>query len=349
MTLSHISNSCLEIVRKGLEIGGKKGISTVQNQTLTAIDGIRVGHAHNLDGPTGCTVILCPPNTVGGVDQRGGAPGTRETDLLRPMHLVEQVNGIVLAGGSAYGLDAASGVMRYLEEQGIGYPVSGGIVPIVPGAIIFDLDVGNFAIRPDAAMGYAACQSASIDPVTEGCVGAGAGARVGTIMGPQSGCKSGVGSTAVEIGGGLIVAALMVVNALGDVVDEQGQIIAGVHQGSQFIGTLNVLRAAAQPPASGSAASSANTVIGVVATNARLTKEETNKVAQMAQDGLARAVRPAHTLFDGDTIFALSTGSAGPANASIVGAFAAEVVAEAIRRAVRAATSLAGISAARDL
>lgn len=320
------------------------------NTTLTAIDGIRVGHAHNLDGPTGCTVILCPPNTVGGVDQRGGAPGTRETDLLRPMHLVQHVHAVLLAGGSAYGLDAAGGVMRWLEEQGIGFDTPVAKVPIVPAAIIFDLDVGSAQIRPDAAMGARAAQAASADPVTEGCVGAGAGARVGMVMGPLLATKSGLGSAVIDLGEGLLVGALMVVNAAGDVIGEDGAILAGVRQppdGEGFFGAMNLLRGAAKLALPGGVTS--NTVIGVVATNALLTKEEANKVAQMAHDGLARAVRPAHTLHDGDTIFALATGTAGRANVSAIGAFAAEAASEAIRRAVRAATPLAGLRAASAL
>lgn len=310
----------------------------MENQTLTAIEGIRVGHAHNLDGPTGCTVVICPPNTVGGVDQRGGAPGTRETDLLRPMHLVEHVNGVVLAGGSAYGLDAATGAMRYLEENGLGYNVGVGIVPIVPAAVIFDLDLGDPTIRPDAAMGYTACQNASTEPIEEGCVGAGAGARVGMLMGTQMACKSGIGSAAIELDNGLIVAALIAVNAAGDIYDSSGNIIAGLRQppdGTHFMDGLSVLRASAAmefPPTQ-----SSNTVIGVVATNAQLTKEETNKIAQMAQDGLARAIRPAHTMFDGDTMFALATGSGPRANVNAIGAFTAEMTATAIRRAVKTA------------
>ncbi len=312
------------------------------NHTLTAIEGIRVGHAHNLDGPTGCTVVLCPPNTVGGVDQRGGAPGTRETDLLRPLHMVEHVHAILLAGGSAYGLDAAGGAMRYLEEQGVGYNVGVGVVPIIPAAIIFDLDVGDPAIRPDAAMGYAACQTASPDPVSEGCVGAGAGAKVGALMGRDFACKSGIGSAIIDLGDGLQVGALFVANALGDVISAEGDILAGTRlppEGAQFANAMNILPMMARAQTGGPG----HTVIGVVATSALLTKEETNKVAQMAQDGLARAVRPAHTMMDGDTIFALATGSAGSANVSVIGALAAEVTAEAIRRAVSSATPLAGL------
>lgn len=319
----------------------------MSNWTLTAIEGFRVGHAHNLEGPTGCTVVLCPPGTVGGVDQRGGAPGTRETDLLRPMHLVEHVNAVLLAGGSAYGLDAAGGVMRYLEEQGVGFNVRTAVVPIVPAAILFDLDVGDPSIRPDASLGYAACQAASTEPVAEGCVGAGAGARVGMLYGPAFACKSGLGSALVELEGGLKVAALVVVNAVGDVVDAQGRILAGLRQapqGDRFADVMAVLRTMAAAPASPHTTAS-NTVIGVVATNARLTKEEANKVAQMAHDGLARAVRPAHTMLDGDTLFALASGTQGRANVSVIGAFAAEATAQAIRRAVQTATPLAGLPA----
>lgn len=320
------------------------------NTTLTAIEGFRVGHAHNLDGPTGCTVVLCPPNTVGGVDQRGGAPGTRETDLLRPLHLVQHVNAVLLAGGSAYGLDAAGGVMRYLEERQTGFQVGVGVVPIVPAAILFDLDVGDPAIRPDAEMGYAACLAASTAPVKEGCVGAGAGARVGKLFGFGFSCKSGLGTALIALDGGIQVAALVAVNAVGDVVDETGRILAGTRQppeGQTFAGALNILRGMVTLPPYPAGAGS-HTVIGVVATNAVLTKEETNKVAQMAHDGLARAVRPSHTMLDGDTIFALASGAGSPANVSVIGAFAAEAVAEAIRRAVLTATPLAGLPAGRE-
>lgn len=319
------------------------------NQTLTALEGIRVGHAHNLAGPTGCTVILCPPNTIGGVDQRGGAPGTRETDLLRPMHLVENVHAILLTGGSAYGLDAASGVMRYLETQKIGVDVGVGVVPIVPAAVVFDLDLGDPTIRPDAEMGYAACENASAEPVQEGCVGAGAGVRVGRIMGSANAVKSGIGSAFLELADGFQVAALFVVNALGDIVADSGEIIAGARispDSTEFVGTMNVLKNLAgmvNPPRS------SNTIIGVVATNAQLTKEEVNKIAQMAHNGIAQAVRPAHTMMDGDTIFALATATHTRGNVSAIGAFAAEATAQAIRRAVLNATSLSSLPSIRDL
>ncbi len=304
------------------------------NNTITAVPGIRVGHAQNDEAMTGCTVILCEAGAVGGVDQRGGAPGTRETDLLRPMHRVEQIHGVLLTGGSAFGLDATGGVMRYLEERGIGFDVGVARVPIVPAAVIFDLAIGRADVRPDAAMAYQACLNATSDPVIEGNVGAGTGATVGKILGMQSATKSGVGSACVEIVGGLFVGAIAVVNALGDVIDPHtGEIIAGARTADGFADTLQVMQ---QFQAMSSASSISNTVVGVVATNAKLNKEEVNKVAQMAHDGLARAVRPAHTMYDGDTIFALSTGGV-QADVNLIGAFAAEVFAEAIVRGVKAA------------
>ncbi len=315
------------------------------NGTLTDVPGIKVGHAQDFDALTGCTVVLCPPRAVGGVDQRGGAPGTRETDLLRPMHLVQHVNAILLGGGSAFGLAAADGVMRYLEERQIGFETPPAFVPIVPGAILFDLDIGRADRRPDAAMGYAACEAAADSPVAQGCVGAGTGAKVGSLMGTAFATKSGIGSASIDLGDGLIVAALIAANAVGDVVDRDGTILAGLRQppeGKTFAGTHNLLRQmnAAIPGTS--------TVIGVVATNARLDKENVNLVAQMAQDGLAQAIRPAHLMFDGDTLFALATGEV-PVNVNVVGAFAAEMVAEAIRNAVQMATTMGGIPAARDV
>ena len=303
------------------------------NNTITAVPGIRVGHAQNDEALTGCTVILCEAGAVGGVDQRGGAPGTRETDLLRPLHRVEQAHGVLLTGGSAFGLDAAAGVMRYLEERGAGFDAGVARVPIVPAAVIFDLAIGRADVRPDAALAYQACLNATTDPVIEGSVGAGTGATVGKILGMQNAAKSGVGSACVEIVGGLLVGAIAVVNALGDVIDPHtGEIIAGARSEEGFADTLTVM----QKFQASSAAPNDNTVIGVVATNAKLSKEEANKVAQMAHDGLARAVRPAHTMYDGDTIFALSTGEQ-PADVNLIGAFAAEVFAEAIVRGVKAA------------
>lgn len=317
----------------------------MMNSTLTAVKGIHVGHQTHLEGATGCTVVICPDGTVGGVDQRGGGPGTRETDLLHPLRGMEQVNAVVLSGGSAFGLAVADGVMRYLEEHNIGYKgIPGFVVPIVPAAILFDLAIGQPGIRPDAAMGYAACEVATAAPVQEGSVGAGTGCRIGAIMGNDRATKGGIGSACLAIDDELIVAALVAVNAVGDVVDEQGKIMAGLRQSSdsaEFVSTLEFMRVFSRQQRPDRRE---NTVIGVVATNARLTKAQVNKVAQMAHDGIARAVNPAHTMYDGDTIFALATGEI-QANVSVVGAYAAEAVAQAIRRGVRAATSLAGVRA----
>ena len=321
---------------------------------ITDIPGIQVGHAQNDEALTGCTVILCKKGAVGGVDQRGGAPGTREVDALHPMHLVSKVHGITLAGGSAFGLEAATGVMRYLEEKGVGFDTHIVKVPIVPAAILFDLGIGKADVRPDAAMGYLACQNASSEPPAEGNIGAGTGATVGKILGLGQCMKSGMGTASQQIGAGVIVGAIVAVNAFGDVIDPStGQIIAGarskdvgpLHIGTPgyFANTLQVMQTLIGRTALGFG-SRGNTVIGVVATNARLDKEAANKVAQMAHDGLARTIRPAHTMLDGDTIFALATGEHA-ADVNIVGAFAAEVFAQAILRAVRAAKSIAGIPA----
>ena len=318
------------------------------NNTLTDVSGIRVGHATNLEVATGCTVILCPQGTVGGVDQRGGAPGTRETDLLRPVHLVEEVNAIVLSGGSAYGLATADGVMSYLEENNTGYSSVGGyVVPIVPTAILMDLPIGRPDVRPDAAMGYAACQAATTDPVAQGTVGAGTGCRIGPMMGNELATKGGLGSASMFIDDDLIVGALVAVNSGGDVVDENGATIAGVRRvdGQGFAGALNIMRSMAR--VTDISPSRDNTVIGVVATNAKLSREQVTKVAQMAQNGIARVIRPAHTMYDGDTVFSLATGEI-EANVTVVGAFAAEVMAQAIRSAVQHATSLFDVRAAAD-
>ena len=316
--------------------------------SLTSIPSVRIGHAQNEEALTGCTVVLCEQGAVGGIDQRGGAPGTRETDALHPLHLVEKVHAIVLAGGSAFGLDAASGVVRYLEERGVGFDVRVAKVPIVPAAILFDLGIGSAKVRPDAEMGYQACLNATSDPPAEGNVGAGTGATVGKILGLQNAMKSGIGAAAIEIGDGLLVGAIAAVNAFGDVIDPAtGHIIAGARsKDGGFADSMEVLKKLAGRSIL-TFARGENTVIGVVATNAQLTKEGANKVAQMAQDGLARAVRPAHTMLDGDTIFALATGEV-QADVNIVGAFAAEAFAQAIVRAVRAAKPVAGLPTASD-
>ncbi len=318
---------------------------------ITSIPGLRVGHAQDDEALTGVTVVLCEQGAVGGVDQRGGAPGTRETDAMHPLHLVERVHAIVLSGGSAFGLDSASGVVRYLEERGVGFDVRVARVPIVPAAILFDLGIGRADVRPDATMGYQACLNASDNPPAEGNVGAGIGCTVGKILGITQAMKSGLGSAAIEIGKGVIVAAIVAVNVFGDVINPQtGQIMAGtraitdepLQMGAKgyFADTLQVMKT--MVGRTFGFARRENTAIGVVATNAKLSKEHINKVAQMAQDGLARTVRPAHTMLDGDTIFALSAGSR-KADVNIVGAFAAEAFAQAVLRAVQMAQPLAGL------
>jgi len=319
---------------------------------ITDVRGIEVGQAQNDEALTGCTVIICRKGAVAGVDVRGGAPGTRETDLLNPINLVEKIHAIVLAGGSAYGLDAASGVMKYLEENKIGFNTGVARVPIVPSAILYDLSIGQADVRPDSAMGYLAAASASTSTPAEGNAGAGAGASVGKMFGPNLSTKSGVGIASMDIGGGVIVGALVAVNAWGDVVDPQSnEILAGLRSGR--VGPLRVggkeyyadTLAMMKKPAGRNLmkfSAGANTVIGVVATNAKLTKAGATKVAQMAQDGLARTVRPAHTMLDGDTIFALSTGTR-KADVTSVGAFAAEVMAQAIIRAVKMAKPAGGL------
>jgi L-aminopeptidase/D-esterase-like protein len=319
---------------------------------ITDVRGVEVGHAQDKEALTGCTVILCRKGAVAGVDVRGGAPGTRETDLLDPVHLVEKVHAVVLAGGSAFGLDAATGVMRYLEERKIGFDTGAAKVPIVPAAILYDLGLGRADVRPDAAMGYRAAASASSKAPDEGNVGVGMGASVGKMFGGSLSMKAGVGTASMNIGGGVTVGALVGVNAWGDVVDPQtNQIIAGLRSGKvgplhvgnkdTFADTLRTMKSTVGRGVLGFATRT-NTVIGVVATNARLTKSQATKVAQMAQDAIARTIRPAHTMLDGDTIFALSTGTRS-ADITTVGAFAAEVMAEAILRAVRKAAPAGGL------
>jgi L-aminopeptidase/D-esterase-like protein len=328
-----------------------------RRNSITDVPGLRVGNAQDDEALTGCTVILCEKGAVGGVDQRGGAPGTRETDLLKPVNAVEKVHAVLLAGGSAFGLDAASGVMRYLEEKGIGFNTRVARVPIVPAAILYDLAIGRADIRPDLEMGYRAAASASANAPAEGNAGAGTGATVGKIFGMAGAMKSGLGTASMEVGGGIIVGAIVAVNAFGDVVDPQtGKILVGarstklgpVQLGSAdyFANTLAVMKTLVGR-AILKLAMSRNTVIGVVATNAKFDKAQATKMAQMAQDGLARAIRPAHTMLDGDTIFAMATGQK-KADVSIVGAYAAEVLAQAIVRAVKMAKPAGGLPAASE-
>ena len=318
--------------------------------SITGVGGIRVGHFTDSRRPTGCTVLLFDHPAVAGVDVRGAAPGTRETDLLQPVNTVQQVNAILLAGGSAYGLDAATGVMRYLEEHGVGFHMGSIVVPIVPAAILFDLTVGDPKIRPDAQAGYAACQAASSSTVLEGNVGAGAGATVGKLFGSKCAMKSGLGTASIRIGqSGLVVAAIVAVNAVGDVFDHAtGKILAGARtpDGGDFRNSMAQLMSGE----TGSASSGAHTTIGVVATNATLTKTEVTKIAQMAHDGLGRTINPVHTAYDGDTIFAAATCTReGQANLTTIGAVAAEAMARAVNRAVLTATGIPGYPAHRDI
>jgi len=320
--------------------------------SITDVPGLKVGHFTRTERPTGCTVLLCEEGATAGVDVRGSAPGTRETDLLSPTNLVQKVNAIVLSGGSAYGLDVATGVMRYLEEQNAGYKIGNlGVVPIVPAAILMDLSVGNFKIRPDADCGYKACKAANTAPVAEGCVGAGAGATIGKLFGAKYAMKSGLGTASVKLGDtGIVVGAIVAVNAVGDVVNpDTGKIVAGARSedGKGFRNSMAQMmsgyRVAVRP--------GENTTIGVVATNAKFTKTQMTKIAQMAHDGYARAISPVHTMGDGDTIFAMSTGLAEtPADESAIGAIGAVVMARAILRAVMQATSVPalGLVARRD-
>ncbi len=338
------------------------GVPEPRERGLTAVAGIKVGHHTLEERPTGCTAILTEAGAVAGVDVRGGAPGTRETDLLDPANLVQEVHAVVLSGGSAFGLDSASGVVRYLEEKGVGFPTRHAKVPIVPAAILIDLGIGGDPkVRPGADCGYKAAAAASTEPVAEGNVGAGAGATVGKLGGPERAMKGGLGTASITLPDGLVVAALVAVNAVGDVIDPAtGRVVAGVRteDGRGLADARELVRSgalSAGPKASlgQTEGPATNTTIGVVATNARLTQAEATKVARMAHDGLARAVSPIHTPWDGDTIFALATGShegqPHPAKLLVIGALAADAMAEAVVRAVRAATGLPGYPAASDL
>ncbi len=317
---------------------------------ITDIAGLRVGHFTDARRPTGCTVLLCPQGAACGVDVRGAAPGTRETDLLRPDNLVEHVHALLLTGGSAFGLDAASGVMRWLEERGHGLGVGAARVPIVPAAVLFDLWVGDHRIRPDAAAGYAACEAASQQPPAQGSVGAGAGATVGKLFGIERGMRGGIGTASIKLGA-VSIGALVAVNATGDVIDPaSGRVVAGTR------GADGRPRSATQAIAAGElpprALPGMATTIGIVATDAQLTKAQCNKLATMAHDGLARSIDPIHTMADGDTLFALATGASGRSGEmTVLGAVAATVMARAVLNAVHAATGLhtPDLPAVRDL
>jgi L-aminopeptidase/D-esterase-like protein len=328
---------------------GARSISPLEGRAITDVAGIKIGHFTDSRRPTGCTVILTEEGAVAGVDVRGAAPGTRDTDLLNPINTVQTVHAIMLAGGSAFGLDAATGAMRYLEEHGIGFDMRVARVPIVPAAILFDLGVGDAKIRPDAEAGYKACKAATTAAPAEGNVGAGAGATVGKLFGMSRAMKSGIGTSAIKIAG-VTVGAIVAVNAIGDVFDPStGKPIAGARtkDGKSLLNSMAaILRGEPLPPVLAGTA----TTIGVVATDVVLTKAQASKVAQMAHDGLARTINPVHTAYDGDTIFALATGkSSRAANLTLIGALAAEAMAQAVVRAVRSARGIRDLPSASEL
>jgi L-aminopeptidase/D-esterase-like protein len=309
---------------------------------LTDIPGIRVGHASDYDALTGCTVILCETSAVAGVDVRGSATGTQELDVLDPLHVTPAIHGLVFSGGSAFGLESASGVRKFLEQRGIGFRFGGAIVPIVPAAILFDLGIGKANVRPTREMGEAAAAAAKTEAVQEGCVGAGTGATVGKALGLQHAMKGGIGSFTVDLGGaysGVLVSALAAVNARGDVIDHRtGKIVAGARKAGskEFVNGAEVIKHG-RPGESAS-----NTTLVAVATNARLTKVQAKKLAQFGQHGMVRAISPVHTTADGDVVFALALGER-QADVNALGIAAGEAVAEAIVRAVRAARTLGGV------
>jgi len=317
------------------------------DDSVTAVAGLKAGHWSDLKAATGCTVVLCPEGAIASVDVRGGAPGTRETDLLRPGNLVDRVHAILLTGGSAYGLSAATGVMRWLEERGYGFGVTAGVVPIVPAAVLFDLTLGRADVRPDADAGHAACEAATSGAIEEGSVGAGTGATVAKALGPERALKGGIGTTAERTASGITVGALIAVNSFGEVADGGGRVVAGPRgeEPGTFADTLEALRLRLPlSPFQGG-----NSTIGVVATDAVLTKEDAYRLAVMAQAGLTRAIRPAHTPVDGDTIFSLATGRNGePVDILQLGALAARGVERAIVKAVTMATGLAGVPSAGE-
>lgn len=313
---------------------------------ITDVKGIKVGHSQSEKGMTGCTAIICEKGAVGGVDVRGSAPGTRETDLLKPEKMVDRIHGVVLAGGSAFGLEAASGVMRYLEEKEIGFDVGVTKVPIVASAVIFDLNVGDHKIRPDLEMGYDAARNATAEESEQGNVGCGLGASVGKILGPDYAMKSGLGSASVKAGE-LMVSAIISVNSFGDVYEyKTGRQIAGVYdyKKREMLNTYEIMkreRASLGFPMR-------NTTIGVVATNAVLTKAEANKLASMAQNGFARSINPVHTMLDGDTIFTMATNEV-KGDINLVGTMAAEAVSMAITNAIVYAKSCNGMVSYSDI
>lgn len=319
----------------------------MQEIQFTDIEGIKVGHQQDLAAATGCTVVICEKGATGGVDVRGGAPGTRETDLLNPVNLVDKLHAVVLAGGSAFGLDAASGVMEYLEERKVGFDVGVTTVPIVASAVLFDLTVGDYKVRPDKAMGYAACKNATNQHCPQGTIGAGTGATVGKFLGGDYAMKGGLGTYCIQIGD-LKVGALVAVNCLGDVIDPKtGKIVAGALT-SDYQSFANTEAVMVQQYGRKKNLFSGNTTIGVIVTNADLSKAQANKIASMTHNGYARTMRPAHTMVDGDTIFTMATNKV-EADINVVGLLAVKAMEEAVQRAITEATSLVGIKSYKDL
>jgi len=313
---------------------------------ITDVEGIKVGHSQSEEGMTGCTAVICEEGATGGVDVRGSAPGTRETDLLKPEKLVERIHAVVLAGGSAFGLEAASGVMRYLEKRGIGFDVGVTKVPIVASAVIFDLNIGDHRLRPDFLMGCDAAKSASTEERRQGNVGCGLGATVGKILGPDHAMKSGLGSATLKAGE-LIVSAIVSVNSFGDIYDyESSRQIAGVfdYEKREMLNTYSIMKK--ESKALGFPMR--NTTIGVVATNAVLTKAEANKIASMAQNGFARSINPVHTMLDGDTIFTMATNKIKE-DVNLIGTMASEVMSRAITNAIINAKSCHGLISYTDI
>ena len=323
----------------------------MRHASITDVPGVQVGHQTNIEAATGCTVVLCKDGAVGGVDVRGSAPGTRETDLLRPTALVNEVHAVLLSGGSAFGLAAATGVVRYLEGMGVGLQFGGATIPIVPAAILFDLGLIRGDIRPTADDGETACRNASASPPAQGSIGAGTGATVGKMLGMDHAMKGGIGSTSISLGGGLTVGAIVAVNAIGGVYEAStGRVVAGPRAEDGYV-ILDALEVAVSPSVNAmQPVSASNTTIGVVATNAALNKEQANKLASAAQDGIALAVRPAHLMGDGDTMFALATGRCdSDVNMNQLLAAATMCVSTAIVNAVTEAESLGGVPAFKDL
>ncbi|TCU68878.1 L-aminopeptidase/D-esterase-like protein [Tissierella praeacuta] len=312
---------------------------------ITDVPGIKVGHAQSEEGMTGCTVIICDSGATGGVDVRGSAPGTRETDLFKSEKMVDKVHAVVLSGGSAFGLEAASGVMRYLEEQNIGFDVGVTKVPIVASAVIFDLNIGNCKIRPDFNMGYIAAKNANVNNI-QGNVGCGMGATIGKILGPENAMKSGLGSATIKVGE-LIVSAMVAVNSFGDIYDyKNNKQIAGVYdyKNNKLLNTIDIMKNKNR----NLGFNIQNTTIGIIATNAKLTKAEANKISEMAHNGFARSINPIHTMVDGDTIFTMATNEI-MADISLIGTMAGEAMSEAIVNGVLFAEGVCGLKALKDI